>query len=137
MDRKDWLLLLLDEELDPIRIQKGMFLFAKESGARDRELYEFVPYNWGPCSFDIYDDLDSLHRDGLIERRPVPGKSWYKYQISPAGRDFTSTLRLPKGDSLDYLGKIKSAITRASFNRLLDNVYKRYPEYAINSHYRG
>ena len=48
-----------------------MFIFAQESGVSDDESYEFVPYNWGPCSFEIYEDMDSLIDDGLVERFPT------------------------------------------------------------------
>lgn len=53
-DRSDWLLLLLDraaleasgpDELDPVRIQKGMFLLSERGSARG--LYNFRAYDWG------------------------------------------------------------------------------------------
>ena len=133
MNRMNWLLLLLGEELDPIRIQKGMFLFAMESGAPDEECYEFVPYNWGPCSFDIYDDLDSLHKDGLIERRPVPGKSWSRYQASAAGEAAATAIEEEGSPYAKYLDEIKGSIRTASFDNLLKRVYEKYPNYAVNS----
>ncbi len=136
MERKDWLLLLLEEELDPIRIQKGMFLFAKGSGAPEDELYDFQPYNWGPCSFTIYDDLDSLYEDGLIERRPVPGKSWSRYQVTGSGRSLITKARGQGSPASRYLNKIKGSIKEASFNDLLTSVYEKYPEYATQSHFQ-
>ena len=136
MERKDWLLMLLEEELDPIRIQKGMFLFAMESGSPSNEVYEFVPYNWGPCCFDIYDDLENLHSDGLIERRPVPGKGWFKYQITPAGVSLVKEFNLRK-DSQNYLNEVKGIIKHPSFNDLLRKVYAEYPEYATESLFRS
>ena len=137
MEPKDWLLLLLEKELDPIRIQKGMFLFAEESGAPKGETYDFQPYNWGPCSFEIYDDLDILHRDGLIERRPVSGKSWYRYQVTDAGRVLMPSISRRNATASGYLREIKASIKKASFNDLLSNVYEKYPEYATRSQFQG
>ncbi len=135
MNRRDWLLQLIDDDLDPIRIQKGMFLFAKESGAASRETYDFIPYNWGPCSFDIYDDLEKLNDDGMIERVPVAGKTWARYRRTPQG-DRRSARLAPKATkkALRYLNEVKSAVTsEKTFNGLLRSVYKRYPEYATKS----
>ena len=137
MEPRDWLLLLLEEDLDPIRIQKGMFLFAEESGARENELYEFQPYNWGPCSFRIYDDLDGLHNAGLIERRPVPGKSWYRYQVTDAGRSLARSLPGGNTRAADCLDQIKASIKGASFNDLLRSVYEKYPQYATKSQFQA
>ncbi len=136
MERKDWLLLLLEEELDPIRIQKGMFLFAKESGAPEEQLYDFQPYNWGPCSFTIYDDLDSMYAEGLIERRPVAGKSWSRYQVTGSGKSLVAKVKGRRSPESQYLGKIKDSIKEASFNDLLRGVYKKYPEYATKSQFQ-
>ena len=136
MERRDWLLMLLEEELDPIRIQKGMFLFAMESGSPPSEVYKFIPYNWGPCCFDIYDDLENLHSDGLIERRPVPGKGWFKYQITPAGTSRAKGLSARKS-SRDYLHEVKRIIKQPSFDELLREVYAKYPDYTAKSLFRS
>jgi hypothetical protein len=51
VERADWLILLLgfkgeaeNPELDPIRIQKGMFLLAHEAGLPNGERYDFSPH---------------------------------------------------------------------------------------------
>ncbi len=75
--------------LDPIRLQKGMFLFAQESAAGEDEKYSFVPYNYGPMSAQIYSDLDRLVADGVVEAAPERGQSWSRYSATirrgPAG----------------------------------------------------
>jgi hypothetical protein len=48
MRPRDWLLLLLalrqaEEPLDPVRLQKGMFLLAQEGGLPPSDRYEFFP----------------------------------------------------------------------------------------------
>ena len=87
MTRQDWLALFLAFEgapdgLDPVRIQKGMFLFAMEAGVPEGQTYGFRPYNYGPMSRGIYDDLDRLVSEGTIEATPVEGQSWSRYVVT-------------------------------------------------------
>ncbi|MDQ5870769.1 MAG: hypothetical protein M3547_01000, partial [Acidobacteriota bacterium] len=72
--------------IDPIRIMKGMFLITKkmpEGWLPAASRYEFVAYDYGPCSFEIYRDLDDLHRQGLIRADEVPGESWKRFSSTP------------------------------------------------------
>ncbi len=53
MKRRDWLLLYAAYEgapdgLDPIRFQKGLFLFAQRAQVPARSKYTFKPYDYGP-----------------------------------------------------------------------------------------
>jgi hypothetical protein len=132
--QRDWLLLLLDGGMDPIRIQKGMFLFAMESGAPASEVYQFEPYNWGPFSRAIYGDLETLEAQGLIERVPVMGATYARYRRTPDGEAAASRLAAKANPEwLSYLLDLRGKITNASFDRLLRAVYKQYPEYATRS----
>jgi uncharacterized protein len=117
-----------------------MFLFAQEAGAPPDESYEFVPYNYGPMSREVYRDLDELVDDGLLEATPVSGHTWQRYRVTSAGRDHAQQL-LDEGDAaaLDAarrLHAIKQSIVDMSFARLLNDVYDRYPEYAARSVFR-
>jgi hypothetical protein len=67
---------------DPIRFQKGLFLFARRARVPERSKYAFKPYDYGPMSAGIYADLDRLVGEGLLERMPVPGKRWSRYKPS-------------------------------------------------------
>src|SRR5258708_28546927 len=97
--RNGWLLLLLARdaigasgpaELDPLRIQKGMFLLSKRGPARD--LYQFRPYNWGPFSAEVYADLDDLTAQGYLNRSAVPGKTWSTYRVTSRGEETARSL---------------------------------------------
>src|SRR3954451_22612738 len=89
--RADWLLLFLspealgldDEPLDPIRIQKGLFLLSIRGP--ERGLYSFRPYNWGPFSPDIYADLRWLEAQHLITNQTPPGQTWSVYRSTVRG----------------------------------------------------
>jgi uncharacterized protein YwgA len=139
VDKSDWLLLMIasppaKDGLDPIRLQKGMFMFARESGVEPAQRYWFVPYNYGPMSPALYRDLNRLERDGLVERLEVPGQSWRRVALTPAGRRAAAAARkrareLAPGDHAD-LRRIKRSITRMTVSELIRDVYDRYPYFA-------
>src|SRR5262249_47624999 len=134
MTQRDWLILLLGlrgrrgAAMDPVRVQKGMFLFAQEAGVPASEQYRFEPFHYGPYSFELRRDLDDLVKEGVVGTRPVPGYSWARYALTRAGaeraRDLISAAPRP---ALATLYAIKQRITSRSFNALLREVYREYP----------
>lgn len=146
MQPRDWLLLLLalrrtPHGLDPVRVQKGMFILAREGGLPEREVYRFRPYNYGPMSDAVYVDLGRLTKAGLCRRCRVPGYSWYRYQTTPRGaasaRMLLRHVRRQEPQALTVLLRTESLLARTSFARLLEEVYRRYPEYTSKSVFRG
>lgn len=138
MNRRDWLLMLLNGGLDPIRIQKGMFLFAMESGSPPREVYEFEPYNWGPLSRRIYFDLEEFLAERLAERVPVPGQTYAQYRRTSTGTEAAEALaRRADTNRTAILDQIRQKVTSTSFDDLLRDVYGRYPDSATKSLFRG
>jgi uncharacterized protein len=124
--------------LDPIRLQKGMFLFARDEESLEDECYEFVPYNYGPMSKAIYKDLDRLESEGLVEAVPVDGQSWARYVATEKGltqaRDMLAAE--PSEATARRLHAIKREVATKTFGALLDDVYERFPDYAANSIFR-
>ena len=145
MTPADWLLLLVALDapaagLEPVRVQKALFLLAREGGLPRSERYWFVPYNYGPMSPRIYRDVDALVRRGLLERVPVPGYAWGRVRATPAGRRrgerlaAGATARERRG--LAALRRIRALVTSLGFAYLLATIYDRHPEYAIRSVFR-
>ena len=133
MRREDWLLLVIGDTIEPIQIQKALFKFARETKVAKRETYSFSPYDWGPCSFEIYSDLGSLRDKGLIEAFPS-GRGWSKYRLTEAGKDGAKKMRSKaRGTLADDLARIREWVTSRSFPQLLKDVYEQYPGYATNS----
>jgi uncharacterized protein YwgA len=145
LDRSDWLLLLLDRtalgaqgpnELDPVRIQKGMFLLAKRGPARD--LYDFQAYDWGPFSSTIYADLASLTQRGYLNETRTPGRTWSTYQVTARGHERAVAAAAQVGDeNVGWLRQAREFLTTRSFAQLLQDVYALYPDYAVNSRFGG
>jgi len=143
--RSDWLLLLLSgeatgasgpPELDPLRIQKGMFLLSVRGPARD--LYKFRPYDWGPFSAEVYTDLDSLTARGYLNQRAVPGKTWSTYEVTSRGQDVARTVAAVVGPAaVRWLRSAREYLITRSFSQLLREIYAEYPGYAVNSKFEG
>jgi uncharacterized protein YwgA len=124
--------------LDPVRLQKGMFLDAHEAGSPTGSTYSFVPYNYGPMSAQIYSDLQELVGAGLIKSVPVKGQSWSRYIATDKGLQAGRRLMrgpIPAKDA-QRLHRIKKDVASKSFRALLEDVYDRYPRFAANSVFR-
>lgn len=143
--RSDWLLLLLDraalgaqgpEDLDPVRIQKGMFLLGKRGPAPG--LYEFQPYDWGPFSSAIYADLASLTQQGYLAEERMLGRTWSTYRVTDRGHQRASaTAALVGAASTAWLRQAREFLTTRSFAQLLREIYAMYPDMAVNSRFGG
>lgn len=138
--RQEILLLFLashTEKIDPIRIMKGLFLFAQQAPdtwLNKEENYTFIPYNYGPCSFDVYHDLETLERWGYIRSTEIPGQSWKYYCSSSLGRRLATELENTyQPDMIDFIRELRSFVSELSFRRLLKTIYHHYPEYASSS----
>ena len=146
MKRRDWLLLFAayrgaPDGLDPIRFQKGLFLFAQRAQVPARSKYTFEPYTYGPMSKGVYHDLDRLVDEGLVERVAVPGKHWSRYR--PSRVTFREGKRIIKQaedekllDAARELFQIKQDVASVGFKELLERVYTEHPEFAVNSVFR-
>ena len=106
-------------KMSKLRLVKLMFLVSKRI-----PLYYFVPYKYGPFSFQLYHDLSRLEREGFVS---IDGDS----------------VLLSRNDLHSIDPKIRN-IVRMNLERfsafddkmLLDYIYEKNPEYTIFSQYR-
>jgi uncharacterized protein YwgA len=143
MQPRDRLLLFIaldgaPEGLDPIRLQKGMFLFAEDEATRPDEAYDFVPYDYGPMSTQIYRDLDFLAEGGLIAATPVEGQTWSRYSATEKGLTAAKEMlgEEPSQTAARLLYEIKTDVSSRTYQQVLEDVYDRYPEFASKSVFR-
>jgi len=126
-----------EEKLDPIRVQKGMFILAKETPQdwlSSEARYHFEPYHYGPYSSALYRDLDELEQHGYIDKTVVLGRSWDYYSLSSEGvRLYQEVSETMDPKAVEYSQKIREFIGKLSFRKLLTTVYEQYPDYAVNS----
>jgi uncharacterized protein len=134
---RDWLLLLFDgarRPLERVRIQKSLFLFAERSKALGSEKYDFVPYHYGPFSFAIYPDLDRFVAEGLLRVEVEAASTSPRYSLTGAGARAVEALKSSAPhERLDLLRSLRDWVTERSFRTLLHDVYRLYPQYAVNS----
>lgn len=127
------------------RMQKLVFLMQQYLDERDEysftsEEYEFIAYDYGPFSKELYDDLDSLSEQGHIvdsEEELRDGKEKYDYEIQPTGVDVIENRKDKEGaqEILQLAEDLKSQYNDVLLSELIDYVYSQYPKYAENSIY--
>jgi hypothetical protein len=118
--------------LDPVRVQKAMFLFAIDESSNSDETYDFMPGPYGPSCRRIFGDLKYLVAHGLAAETPEVGMSWSLYSPTDegiaAGQDLLA--REPDEIAARLLYEIKSEVSRHTAGQLIDDLYDRFPEYA-------
>ncbi len=112
--------------MSPLQIMKALFLYTQEEKPKD--FYEFVPYLYGPCSFDVYSDLKSLESGGFITTYPTY-RGWNFFGVTSEGEKYL----ISDTKIIQKLYEIKKLILSKSFIELLKYVYSKYPEFAKNS----
>jgi len=178
-NRKDILLLLLyspgvngivnESIIGRTRLIKMLFLFKNEVWKKfksntqlsDENMYSFFPWNYGPFSSEVYDDVTFFNLRGFVEINLTSQEAivesveeWNFYQeqygqddsagiqeyqeeefrLTDKGSAFTKELY----DSLssnqkEILKEFKSRITSMPLRALLRYVYKQYDDFTSNS----
>jgi hypothetical protein len=144
LDARERLLLLFlaadPAALDPVRIQKGMFILAQRTPGEwlsSDARYEFEPYNYGPFAKAIYGDLHALRMNGYLKTEPSWNRAWVFHSITEAGIQRAREEGAEVDPRLlDYVGAVRRFVTDRSFRELLDAVYDEFPMYAVNSVFR-
>lgn len=124
--------------LDRVRMQKGVFLLTMGGPARWHSLYEFRPYNWGPYSTGLAHALDRLREDNLLRTAPVPGSRYGRFVTTGRGQEHATAVwehRLSTAER-QFVRDVRSYVTSRNFDRLLQDVYREYPEYATETLFR-
>jgi uncharacterized protein (DUF488 family) len=125
------LLQLFDGQLDKIRLQKLLFLFAnKQSKAGpDRQMacYDFIPYKFGCYSYSANADMTAMVKRGFLSEDE---KTFTK-------QDPTDFLKQLKPADLKLLQEVKIHYGKMSANALMKHTYINFPFYAIKSEVVG
>ena len=143
LTRQDWLLLALSKSpggaMSPVQIQKALFLFSQEvGGSIGPEFYSFEPYDYGPFDAAIYVDLRRMMTVGHVRGEWSLSRGWKNYATTNSGRKAALIIENDADARLtEFLGRIVVWVKGRSFSDLLRSVYAAYPDFAVNSVFRG
>ena len=114
-----------------VRLMNGLFLMFKELEFF-KESYEFVPYLYGPISFDLYSDLAKLIYNGLVvDDKTKEPQAGYYYLTNEGRKKAKSLFKSLSPEVQKNIKKIKGLINQKSLIRLHNYVRSKYPEYCI------
>ena len=142
-DRKNLLLCLIgsggsvklkNEPIDgSLKLMKEAFLLKTELG--ERFGYNFVPYDFGPCSFQIYEDLKELTNEGIVKEDK--NKVFSVYTISSSYENTVMELiENLKPEVREAIFKIKKEFNELTYYALISYVYQKYPQWTRASKFR-
>lgn len=119
-----------------IRFQKLVFLGQQESGLPEK--YQFVPYKFGPYSYQLERDIEYWINNGHIRRsRTVNRVGNYRidYSLSPDGIKLAKALLNKEGFNrvFEEADEITSEYGDKSLSDLIRYVYGNYEEYTDES----
>ena len=151
MHRKLLPLALMDaKDGEPIegrtRLQKMVFLLQKELEQREQfggtvPTYDFIPYDYGPFSRDLYDDLDAMIDQQFVDDAEEPlqsGKVKYIYEIEDDGQELVKS-EVKRWEEVQEVLNVAREVKREYNDMLLSDliefVYSEYPDYAERSVY--
>lgn len=138
LTKKDWILLVLRQTpLDRIHIMKTLFLIWHRLGRKIPDFFEFEPYLYGPCSFEVYSVLESLQADGYVVQPPHPMPQWVNYYLTGRGKkEAEEVAKSASPKTLRFIETVAKEASQLSFYELLRKVYNEAPDFAVNSIFR-
>jgi len=112
---------------------KSAFLLQQEAGLNLG--YDFIPYKYGPFSKEVYEDIEELEKNLLVERvKPKKDIEMTEIRLIEEFKDWTEKIidSLPE-DIKEIVKAYIEKYGKMELNELLDYVYAKYPEYATKS----
>jgi len=109
-----------------LELTKWCFLLSREMPSKGgASFYQFVPYHYGPFSFCLYREADTMVAEQYLEE--FDNKTW-----ALAGRSPTPTRNLSRSITKD-ISNLVERFKNKSLQELIDYTYTRYPFFTVNS----
>ncbi len=112
-----------------LQMMKWAFLLSSETPSQGgKTFYQFIPYRYGPYSFTLNQETDSLIRNGFISRND---NHW---ELTDLGENLDTNL--PKDIGQD-VRRIATTYGKMSGPKLINLIYEKYSWFTINSDIPG
>lgn len=121
------LLQLFDGQLDKIRLQKLLFLFANKQAKAE---YDFIPYKFGCYSYSANADMTAMVTRGFLNEDE---KHFYLKDLPAGQAGKTDYLKQLKPADLKLLQEVKANYGKMSATALMKHTYINFPFYATRS----
>lgn len=122
------LLQLFDGQLDKIRLQKLLFLFANKQAKAE---YDFIPYKFGCYSYSANADMTAMVKRGFLNEDE---KHFFLKDLDvKIGAGNTDYLKQLKPADLKLILEVKNNYGKMSAKALMKHTYINFPFYATNS----
>lgn len=112
---------------------KSAFLLQKEGSLNLG--YHFIPYKYGPFSKEVYEDIEELEKNLLVDRsKSKKDVEMTEIKLVDEFRDLAERIinSLPE-DIQKTIKNYTEKHGKMSLDELLDYVYSKYPEYTTKS----
>ncbi|MBA3045493.1 MAG: DUF488 domain-containing protein [Euryarchaeota archaeon] len=103
-----------------MKLSKVFFLMSKDKSLTKFKFYGFVPYKYGPYSFELFHDLEMLEREGIIETDDTNIKF------------INGTVDLQE-DTMNMVDFFFDETKSMDDNDMVEFTYEKYPKYTIFS----
>lgn len=123
----------------PVQVQKLAFLMDRLVGDTIGGTgFEFKPWHYGPFDKAVYEALEELERDDLVEINDMGVQIRpSQYRLTDLGRhegnQRLQNLREQNPDAAEYIETLSHWVRSQPFASLLRAIYAEYPEMAANS----
>ncbi len=116
----------------PVQIQKLIFLFEKK--ALKTQVFNFIPFDYGPFDHTVYTHLEDLSNEGMVEIMGGPFSKERRYKLTEKGKKQAQIAfnNLPKSQR-EYLVLLSQWVRNLTFAQLVGAIYNEYPEMKENS----
>lgn len=113
-----------------LQMMKWAFLLSQETPSHGgKTFYQFIPYLYGPYSFTLNQETDSLIRNGFLEKGE--NNSW---NLTSLGKKLD--VNLPNNITQD-IHRVTNEYGKLSNQQLLNLVYDKYSWFTVNSDLPG
>jgi uncharacterized protein (DUF488 family) len=113
-----------------LQVMKWAFLLSHETSSRGgKTFYQFIPYRYGPYSFTLNQETDSLIRNGFLEKEK--NNCW---SLTDLGKNLDVNLPRDVAQDIHY---VATEYGDLSSQELLDLVYDKYSWFTVNSDLPG